>query len=330
MPEQTHNEPIQNEPIQIEQTQQLAEAFDLAEISPDSLTRFATVHRARTPTQTDVVVKRTATEPERAAAMAAWTTALSAAGISVVSPIASIGTNPQQVGDEWWVVYPWIDGDAYSAQPGQVAAAGDLLGRLHAARVPTTDLRPYAWTEADESELRDDLENLEAILSAHGGSAANVRALGERWWNASLPSLRDRDADLVRCGVSSDYKASNLIFTDTGPVLVDPDNGGFEPRLFDLALAVVLFHNECDGAPGRLFTATEWETFADAYAQHVDLTPAERELWPAALDHMLWEEGTWSLEDNDDEAWADPRQHDYLLALSEATPEQFPLPPTAG
>lgn len=326
MPDQTQADETQADQTQADQTRQLAEAFDLTEVSPDSLTRFATVHRARSRAGTDVVVKRTAAKPERAAAMAAWTSALAAAGHCVVSPLASIGTNPQQVGDDWWVVYPWIAGDAYTAQPDQVAAAGDLLGRLHAARAPTTDLRPYAWTEADESEMRDDLETLEEILTAHGGSATNVRSLGERWWNESLPLLRDRDADLVRCGVSSDYKASNLIFTDTGPVLVDPDNGGYEPRLFDLALAVVLFHNECDGAPGRLFTATEWETFAGAYAQHVDLTPAERELWPAALDHLLWEEGTWALEDNDTDAWADPRQRGFLLALSEATPGQFPLP----
>ncbi|MGO1972760.1 MAG: phosphotransferase enzyme family protein [Propionibacteriaceae bacterium] len=304
----------------------LAETFGLESISPDSLTRFATVHRARTTDRTEVVVKRAGTEPARVAAMAAWTTALAGAGLGVVRPAPLPVANPQQLGDDWWVVYPWIDGEAYTAQPEQVAAAGDLLGRMHAASVPATDLRPYAWTEADESELRDDLETLDPILTEHGGSAATVRTLGERWWNESLPLLREHDQDLVRCGVSSDYKANNLVFTDTGPVLVDPDNGGLEPRLFDLALAVALFHNECDGAPGRLFTPVEWETFAAAYGEHVTLTPAERDLWPAAVDHMLWEEGSWALEDNDAEAWADPRQRAFLLALSEASPTDFPLP----
>ena len=39
-----------------------------------------------------------------------------------------------------------------------------------------------------------------------------------------------------------------------------------------------------------------------------------------------WEEGTWALEDNDADAWADPRQGGYLRALTVVTPEDFPLP----
>lgn len=304
----------------------LAETFGLVSVQRDSLTRFATVHRARTAAGEEVVVKRAGSDPTRVAALAAWTTRLAETGLGVVRPVSLAVANPQQVGDDWWVVNPWVDGSPYTGRPEQVAAAGDLLGRMHAAPVPTTDLRPYTWTEADETEMRADLETLDPILTAHGGSATTVRALGQRWWNESLPLLRDHDHDLVRCGVSSDYKANNLVFTDDGPVLVDPENGGLEPRLFDLALALVLFHNECAGAPGRLFTPAEWETFAAAYAEHVTLTPAERDLWPAAVDHLLWEEGTWALEDNDAEAWADPRQRDFLLALSETIPEQFPLP----
>ncbi len=58
----------------------------------------------------------------------------------------------------------------------------------------------------------------------------------------------------------------------------------------------------------------------------MELTPAERELWPAALDHLLWEEGSWVIEDNDDAAWADPRQRGYLLGLAVASPGRYPLP----
>lgn len=306
--------------------ERLAGAFGLAEVDPRSLTRFAAVHRGRTVHGTEVVVKRAGTNPVRVAALGAWTAALHATGLGVVRAVEVPAPNPQQVGNDWWVVYPWVAGDAYTGDPDQVSAAGDLLGRMHTAAVATTDLRPYAWPDTEAEDVRSDLTTLASVLADHGGSDAAVRALGERWWNVSLPLLRKRDADLVRCGVSSDYKANNLVFTGAGPVLVDPDNGGYEPRLFDLALAVVLFHNECDGAPARLFTDDEWTAFVGAYARHVRLTPAERELWPAALDHMLWEEGTWALEDNDAEGWADPRQRDFLLALSEATPEQFPLP----
>ncbi|SJN21935.1 hypothetical protein FM125_03860 [Micrococcus lylae] len=92
------------------------------------------------------------------------------------------------------------------------------------------------------------------------------------------------------------------------------------------AMAAVLLHNESASAPGRLQDAGEWDAFARAYLAHVDLTERERELWPHAVDHMLWEEGTWALEDNDADAWADPRQGGYLRGLTVATPEDFPLP----
>jgi hypothetical protein len=47
-------------------------------------------------------------------------------------------------------------------------------------------------------------------------------------------------------------KANNLVYPPAGPVLVDPDNGDFAPRLLDLAQAVLLFHTEHEPAPPRL------------------------------------------------------------------------------
>lgn len=305
----------------------LAGAFGLDDVEDASLTRWATVHRA-TADGAPVVVKRTAATGERAAAMAGWTRAVEAAGVAVVSPADLDEPNPQQVGKDWWVVYPWVEGTAYAGRTAQVAQAGEFLGRLHAIGVDSSGLRPYAWPETERSDMEADLTTLEGVLGAQDASVgvATLTELGTRWWEESLPALRAAHQELARTGVSSDYKANNLVFTDGGPVLVDPDNGGSEPRLFDLAMAVVLFHAECDGAPGRLFSQDEWMTFATAYLAHVELTPAERELWPAALDHMLWEEGSWVIEDNDDAAWADPRQRGYLLDLAVATPGRYPLP----
>jgi hypothetical protein len=40
-------------------------------------------------------------------------------------------------------------------------------------------------------------------------------------------------------------------------VLVDLDNGEHAPRLLDLALAALLFHNEHPQAPPRLFSLRE-------------------------------------------------------------------------
>lgn len=322
----------------------LRQAFGLAEIDGRSLSPWATVLRGRTAEGQQVVVKRTAADGLRAAAMADWTRTLTAAALPVVTPVDLATANPQPVGDgdtaDWWVVYPYIAGRPYAGTPDDIEAAGDLLGRIHAVELPDElrdRLRPYAWTDATHEDAVRDLETLDAVFAQHvpdraGEASAAVRALADRWWDRSLPALleTDRTQPLPRAGVTSDYKASNLIWSTRDgreqPVLVDPDNGGLEPRLLDLALAVVLFHNECPSAPDRLLDRAEWERFARAYVRHVDLTARERELWPAALEHMLWEEGTWALEDNDADAWADPRQGGQLLDLALAVPERYPLP----
>ncbi|MGC0272827.1 phosphotransferase enzyme family protein [Pseudactinotalea sp. Z1739] len=312
----------------------LARTFGLVEVHADSLSPWACVHRARTADGRDVVVKRTAPSARRAEAMARWTRALVHEGVPVVTPVELALANPAQVQDDWCVVYPFLTGRAYAAQDlGDVRAAGSLLGRIHATPLDTSvlqALRPYAWPGTTRAEVETDLATLGTRLPAMLGPRAGEHALGavtalaDRWWQESFPMLRSADTTLPRAGVSSDFKAANLIYAP--PVLVDPDNGGLEPRLFDLAMAVVLFHHESPSAPGRLFTETEWQAFYAGYAEHVTLTPAERDLWPAALDHMFWEEGTWVLEDNDDDAWADPRQGAYLRDLATINPARFSLP----
>lgn len=325
---------------------QLRDAFGLDTVRHESLSPWARVHRGRTGDGTEVVVKRTAGSQERATAMAEWTRMLDGDGIAVVTPVALDAANPQPVAGsgagedeapDWWVVYPFVPGRSYTGGPGSVEAAGDLLGRIHAAQPAPSlaaRLRPYAWPDTERAEVDEDLGTLEQVLAQHGGDGTGaafdaVRALAERWWGNAFPQLRAADdvEPLPRTGVTSDYKAANLVVPDGGrPVMVDPDNGGVEPRIFDLALALVLFHNECPTAPARLLTPDEWRRFAGAYLQHVRLTARERDLWSPAVDHMLWEEGTWALEDNDADAWADPRQGPQLLDLALAAPERYPLP----
>lgn len=70
----------------------------------------------------------------------------------------------------------------------------------------------------------------------------------------------------------------------------------------------------------------EWAVFRDAYAQHVELTPDERRLWPVALQYMLLEWCVWSLiaaEEWGD--WERPQQRGFLTALADAELEIFAL-----
>lgn len=307
----------------------LADAFGLTQLDDASLTRFARVHRGRTATGQEVVVKVAGSQEGRVRAMARWTRELLSRGVPVVTPQELAAANPQQVGGTWWVVYPFQEGQAYTGTPGQVDTAGELLGLIHAADVSTEGMRDYAWPDTAHEDVANDLVTLEGVLTAAGDpeAFAEVSALATRWWE-SRETLQARAGDLPQTGNSDDYKANNLVWTGPAPVLVDPDNGGVGPRLFELAYVATLFHNECDGAPGRVLSGQEWERFLAAYSRHVRLTDAERELWPLVLDHILWEEGTWALEDTDEQAWADPRQRAFLLDLARVSAERFPLLPS--
>ncbi len=306
----------------------LASAFGLAELHPASLTRFARVYRGRGADGTEVVVKVAGRHPGRVAAMVDWQRAVAAGGVPVVHPQPLRAPNPQQIGEDWWVVYPYVTGAVYSGTSQQIEAAGELLGLIHATDAPTEGLREYAWPETTTADVQADLQTLQTVLGTRNAAREweAVQGLARRWSEQHMV-LQARDADLPRCGLSSDFKANNLVWAAAVPTLVDPDNGGVEPRLFELAFVATMFHNECDGAPGRLLSAQEWVRFLTGYGRHVQLTTAERELWPLVFDHILWEEGTWALEDNDEIAWADPRQRAYLLDLAGASVDRFPLPP---
>ncbi|MEJ5915287.1 phosphotransferase enzyme family protein [Pseudokineococcus sp. 1T1Z-3] len=303
----------------------LREAFGLDRLDGASLSEWSRVHRGVDRAGRRVVVKRTSGDRERAAAAIEWTRRLAEAGVAVVTPDVADGPGLLCLDDQWWVRYPWVDGADYRGTLAQVAAVGDWLGRQHAADVAApAGMRVYAFAEPDRASIEEDLATLAGRLDDVGV----LSRLAARWQEQSWPALAaaHRAGRLPSIPVTSDVKAGNYRFAPTGPVMLDPDNAGVEPRVLDLALAVCLFHHECEGAPPRLFDDAEWSAFASAYLRHVELTPVEVDLWPAALDHVLWEEGSWALEDNDDRAWAHPRQGSFLRDLAEATAERFPLP----
>ena len=142
-------------------------------------------------------------------------------------------------------------------------------------------------------------------------------------WNCCVPPIRG--ARLPHVNASMDYKANNLVYTPAGPVLVDPDNGDFAPRLLDLAQAALLFHTDHALAPAKPFDRAQWSAFIGAYLREVDLTDRERTLWPTAIEYMLSEEGHWAFTGTPDD-WQESRQRAFLLALGNAAPDDFPLP----
>lgn len=288
----------------------------------DSLYAYAPVFRGVVD-GVPVAVKRTHAAEE----MSRWVRHLAGAGLPVVTPVAG----PHRIGDDDWVAYPWIDGRAYDGSPSDVRAAGDLLGRLHAAgdAARSTGLPDFEWPDHDEESVAEDVTGLDKVLAAYRPDLreevlARFTPLLGSFMTTTLPAIRDADLPVV--DASMDYKAVNLVYTGTGPVLVDPDNGERLPRLLDLALAVLLFHNDLVGGPARLFDETEWTAFRDAYLAHVSLTDAERELWPTALVYMLLEWGVWTVVNGGEVGdWDDPRQAAFLTDLLTADLTRYAL-----
>ncbi|NDL58942.1 phosphotransferase enzyme family protein [Phytoactinopolyspora mesophila] len=295
--------------------------FQARDVPTTSVYPYAPVFPCRVD-EYDAVIKRTRRSSDAAQAIAGWTRQAVERGVSVVAPLELNKTNPALIQDEHWVAYPFIVGTVYTASPDQISAAGELLGQLHSA---TTELTPppFSWPDPDAESVAEDQEALRKIVAPHAPAAA--RRLGDlvnRFPQEILPVIRE--AGLPESAIITDYKANNLIYGADGPVLIDPDNADFGPRLFDLAFAALQFHTEHPPGPGWLFTTEEWSAFVAGYSTHVSLTDAERDLWPLVVEYVLSEESVWTLIESDD--WEDPHERAFLLDLAAAEPARFPLP----
>jgi hypothetical protein len=108
---------------------EVAEALTLlgaVDASEESIYPYSPVFRA-TLDGRPVVVKRTRRSVP--AAIATWVRSLAANGFPVVTPVSEPVRDSSGAAR---VAYPWIDGRPYQPSSHDIAAAGDLLGRLHA------------------------------------------------------------------------------------------------------------------------------------------------------------------------------------------------------
>ena len=271
------------------------------------------------------VIKRTRRTPADASAVAAATREWLAGGLAVVTPLEVGIANPVLLGDTHWVAYPFIEGRAYTARISEITSAGALLGLMHARPAGPARLPAFRWPDYDETRVTEDVELLREVMTPYAPPPVVERLVRLISSFAADVLAPIRDAGLPQVNVSMDYKATNLAYTRAGPVLLDPDNGDFGPRLLDLAQAALLFNTDHAGAPPRPFDLAEWSAFIAAYLRETELTDDERRLWPTAIEYMLCEEGHWAFTGAPEE-WQDPRQRTFLLALAQVQASDFPLP----
>ncbi|KRG13663.1 serine kinase [Virgibacillus soli] len=282
--------------------------FEVKE-EPRSIYPFSPVYRVRCDNN-DVVVKRTQTRAEN---VMAYTAMLKNNGINVVTPVKLDVANPQKYEDTNFVVYPFIEGRKYTGKEKEIYESGKLLGQIHSF---SPLLNTYNLIEYDVYDFNQkDVEESMAAIKQHANKACveiDTR-LKERLLESVVIQEELKHAGLPHIATPHDFKANNLVFIPE-PFLIDPDNATWIPRIFDLALALLLFHNEHKEAPDRVFTIDEWEVFLSGYKEYISLTDKEIVFWEKAIKHVFLDEVMWLMAEYEKD-WQNPSQQKLFNSL---------------
>ena len=211
--------------------------------------------------------------------------------------------------EDIWVMYPFIEGEPYIGSLTQCESAGELLGKIHS--LPSVSLPRLILERPDLTEEQDGLAQLRKKGYLNSLIEANLLKLLNQ-----APQLFEQlyGLQLPEVTATWDYKANNLIFTHDGPVLIDPDSSGNLPRLFDLALACLLFHNEIT-PHNKVWSELQWQAFLKGYRRHISLTAEEHSVWTLAKKWMYLDEVLWLLFSAEETEWKNDVQGTFLRDL---------------
>ncbi|MBN1971548.1 MAG: phosphotransferase [Candidatus Delongbacteria bacterium] len=273
--------------------------LDTCKISEESIYEFAPVFLYQDDSK-KAVIKRTKKPPiNRAESLFNWARYLANNGTGIVIPDNRFHRNYLELEDEVWVIYPFVEGNKYCGKTDEIIKAGELLGKIHKYESDKdfglTSFSIEGFYDDDiEEEIDEDFEEISKFYK-------DVRILNHitKWKESASTFFKEKfhhlsKADLPYCNGVWDYKANNLIYCDNSlPFLIDPDNAGRIHRLFDLALTLLLFHNEMESAPSRVFTVEEWKIFLKGYSKYVELTENEKLVWQDYLEMVYYDEAVW-------------------------------------
>lgn len=282
--------------------------FEVKE-EPQSIYPYSPVYRIKYGDK-DFVVKRT---QSRAKSVMSYINMLKDQGVNVVTPVKLQVDNPQKYEDTNFVVYPFIEGEKYSGKEKEIYEAGKMLGQIHSYSPVSNiyNLLEYDVYDFNEQEVEESMED----IIKHAEKAGVNIDLGLK--TKLLESVERQqelyDAGLPHVATPHDFKANNLIFIPK-PYLIDPDNAAWIPRIFDLALALLLFHNEHEEAPDQVFTLNEWELFLSGYKEYIVLNNQEVVFWEKAKQHVFLDEVMWLMAEYEED-WQKPSQQKLFNSL---------------
>lgn len=284
------------------------------EEEPVSIYPFSPVYHV-TQQGYDVIVKRTQ-KMAKARHLVDYTSYLHTNGVPIVTPVKLGKDNPQSINGETYIVYPFIDGTVYSGKKNEIFQAGKLLGRIHSL---SPKENTYQLDEYDVYDFTKD-EVIESVQSIKQHADRNFFSIDEAFVKNKLIQIVDHQDELKKSRLihvltPHDYKANNLIYTPN-PYLIDPDNAAWLPRIFDLALVLLLFHNEHANAPSKMFTSGQWRTFLKGYFEYITLTEQEYNYWTKAVEHVFLDEVMWLMAEVEED-WERPSQRSLFASLIE-------------
>lgn len=273
---------------------------------PKSIYPFSPVYRI-TDKGKELIVKRTQNPIEEARKLVNYTTYLKNNGIKVVIPVDIQMDNPQDIGEETYVVYPFIEGTTYRGTDNQIFDAGKLLGQIHQLSLEDNkyELEEYDVYDFNNEEIEESVQAIEEFAKKVNHRIDGI-LLKEKLLQIVTQQEELKNVGLPNVATPHDYKANNLIYSPK-PYLIDPDNAKWIPRIFDLALVLLLFHNELSTAPDKIFTPNQWELFLSGYKESVSLTDLEKSYWQKSIEHVFLDEVMWLMAEFEED-WDNPSQ----------------------
>ncbi|WP_040983926.1 phosphotransferase [Oceanobacillus jeddahense] len=260
------------------------------------------------------IIKRTQYPLERAWNLVRYSMYLKEKGVSVVTPVNLKSSNPKQIDDACYICYPFINGSSYQGTEAEIIQAGELLGRIHALSSlgNTFGLSEYDVFDFYHHEVDDHMKKISNFASIYQADI-NIQKLKGLLHTAVENQGKLKNMSLNWLETPHDFKANNLVFQNK-PVLIDPDNAVWIPRIFDLALVLLLFHNELSSAPNRTFTPMEWKVFLEGYLKHQTLTNGEIKAWEEAVLHVFLDEVMWLMAEVEED-WERQDQRDLFNSV---------------
>lgn len=278
-----------------------------------------------------VIVKKTKRHEDRMLNLFKWENLLIDSGVKVVAPINYEGEYYFKDEDLHWVMYPFIEGRLYNGSMEDIRKAGQLLGQIHSVSSSTeyTFEHGFHWFDYEDEFIEEVEEDFAAInknfpdiikMEKHKELFDSLKELVNTKFRG-LKSLRVPYVDGVW-----DYKANNLVYVGNDPVLIDPDNSGFIPRVFDLALALILFHTEINGIQAKTFDVDQWNEFLKGYLKYVTLTKQELKVWHEFTRFVYVDEALWAINELEDHE--SDRQKEFMKSLLLFEPSIYKLKKT--